>query len=64
MRLDIKISSDTPRNCWYSVALNRAHEVASNAEIDWLYAYVYIELPEQGRYFLKRPGEQGLEAHG
>ena len=63
MTITIKITSKDS-NKWLSIATQKAKEKAKKEGVAWIDADVYVELPERGRCFTKKPGFTTLGAFG
>jgi hypothetical protein len=64
MALDLQIRVETKdQNQWFAEATAKAKKLAGRPE-DYLWASVFVFLPEHGRCFTKRAGSLTLVAHG
>jgi len=62
--IEITIESSIKSNQWLRAATIRAQIEATRAGIEWTAADVFVRLPEKGRCFVKRHGDQGFTAYG
>ena len=63
-KIEITIDQSIRSNDWLRVATKRAKAAAAANNTEWIEAEVFVKLPEQGRCFMKRAGDQGFTAHG
>ena len=62
MTITIKITSKDS-NKWLSIATQKAKEKSEERRVAWIDADVYVELPERGRCFIKKPGFTTMGAY-
>lgn len=62
--IEIKIDRSIKSNDWLRVATKHARAEAEKSGVEWIAADVFVQLPEAGRCFVKRPGDQGFTAYG
>jgi hypothetical protein len=63
-KIEITIDQSIQSNDWLRVATKRAKAVVAANNTEWLAAEIFVKLPEQGRCFMKRAGDQGFTAYG
>ena len=62
--INFSIDKSVKSNDWQRIATKKAQIAAQHAGIDWIDCEVIVNLPEEGRCFVKRPGDQGFTAYG
>ena len=62
--IEITIDRSIKSNDWLRISTKRAKAEAERSGIEWISADVFVHLPERGRCFVKRPGDQGFTAYG